>query len=313
MAEFGDLVFSPVVVPFLCFWIIGVVFITVFSVPALFLWVTALFAFALVVGFTTFGSGVTMFCVVLWLESVVSAERPSVARRFGPGLGISADSGFLSFFFVDEGEEEEATTASEREEAVGILVVGMGISGGAEAAEVDGVGVDGMLGVGTVGARRMEGVEVVDVGRMEGVEAVDVGRMEGVEAVDVRRMEGVEAVDVRRMEGVGAVDVRKMEGVGAGGVEGIVGGGIMETGTGRGELAGILVVLAGRLEGADVAVVMFVDAGREGPNGGAVVETDAGAAAGSAGTVAGESLYIESGMVGLKVIVLVRACVDDVP
>ena len=302
MAEFGDLVFSPVVVPFLCFWIIGVVFITVFSVPALFLWVTALFAFALVEGFTTFGSGVTMFCVVLWLESVVSAERPSVARRFGPGLGISADSGFLSFFFVDEGEEEEATTASEREEAVGILVVGMGISGGAEAAEVDGVGVDGMLGVGTVGARRMEGVEVVDVGRMKGVEAVDVGRMEGVEAVDVRRMEGV-----------GAVDVRKMEGVGAGGVEGIVGGGIMETGTGRGELAGILVVLAGRLEGADVAVVMFVDAGREGPNGGAVVETDAGAAAGSAGTVAGESLYIESGMVGLKVIVLVRACVDDVP
>ena len=280
MAEFGDLVFSPVVVPFLCFWIIGVVFITVFSVPALFLWVTALFAFALVEGFTTFGSGVTMFCVVLWLESVVSAERPSVARRFGPGLGISADSGFLSFFFVDEGEEEEATTASEREEAVGILVVGMGISGGAEAAEVDGVGVDGMLGVGTVGARRMEGVEVVDVGRMEGVEAVD---------------------------------VRRMEGVGAGGVEGIVGGGIMETGTGRGELAGILVVLAGRLEGADVAVVMFVDAGREGPNGGAVVETDAGAAAGSAGTVAGESLYIESGMVGLKVIVLVRACVDDVP
>ena len=267
------------------------VFITVFSVPALFLWVTALFAFALVEGFTTFGSGVTMFCVVLWLESVVSAERPSVARRFGPGLGISADSGFLSFFFVDEGEEEEATTASEREEAVGILVVGMGISGGAEAAEVDGVGVDGMLGVGTVGARRMEGVEVVDVGRME----------------------GVEAVDVRRMEGVGAVDVRKMEGVGAGGVEGIVGGGIMETGTGRGELAGILVVLAGRLEAADVAVVMFVDAGREGPNGGAVVETDAGAAAGSAGTVAGESLYIESGMVGLKVIVLVRACVDDVP
>ena len=61
MAEFGDLVFSPVVVPFLCFWIIGVVFITVFSVPALFLWVTALFAFALVEGFTTFGSGVTMF------------------------------------------------------------------------------------------------------------------------------------------------------------------------------------------------------------------------------------------------------------
>ena len=121
MAEFGDLVFSPVVVPFLCFWIIGVVFIAVFSVPALFLWVTALFAFALVVGFTTFGSGVTMFCVVLWLESVVSAERPSVARRFGPGLGISADSGFPSFFFVDEGEEEEAATASEREEAVGIV------------------------------------------------------------------------------------------------------------------------------------------------------------------------------------------------
>ena len=312
MAEFGDLVFSPVVVPFLCFWIIGVVFITVFSVPALFLWVTALFAFALVEGFTTFGSGVTMFCVVLWLESVVSAERPSVARRFGPGLGISADSGFLSFFFVDEGEEEEATTASEREEAVGILVVGTGISGGAEDAEVDGVGVNGMVGVGTVGARRMEGVEVVDVGRMEGVEAVDVGRMEGVEAVDVR-MEGVEVVDVRRTEGVKAVGTRGMVGVGAGGVEGIVGGGIMETGTGRGELAGILVVLAGRLEAADVAVVMFVDAGREGPNGGAVVETDAGAAAGSAGTVAGESLYIESGMVGLKVIVLVRACVDDVP